>query len=355
MQIPHREPLEDDRERLVVVPDTLDDLWHLHHIIEPGDRVAGDTHRRIQRADDTLRSTGGEREHMHVTLLVDAVEFHKFANRLRVSGEITDASREDQIGFHHTLNVEIHDEVTIEKVLQPDQRQRLEEAIEATEDPDVAIATVEEGRATVHSVSQYGTEETATISGPTGKGEYARSRSELFAELSRVLARLSVERIVLAGPGFTKQDAYRYLEEEEPEVAERTRVVDTSSAGGRGVHEVLERGVLEEVKAAARIGQEAEQIDELRRRIGQDEPATYGLTEVNRATEYGAVDVLLVLDTFLREERQAMEETAVDINALIRSVEHQGGDVVVFSSEHEPGQQLEHLGGIAALLRYQIE
>ncbi len=355
MQIPHREPLEDDRERIVVVPDTLDDLWHLYHVIEPGDRVSGDTHRRIQRNDDTLRSTGGEREHMRVTLAVEDVEFHKFANRLRIGGEIAAASREDQIGFHHTLNVEIHDELEIEKTLKPDQETRLTNAVQATEDPDVAIATVEEGRATVHAVAQYGTDELATITGPTGKGEFARDRAELFEELGAVLARLDVDAIVIAGPGFTKQDAHEYLHEHEPDLAEAIRLVDTASAGDRGVHEVLERDVLDEVQAAARIGREGALLDELMRRIGTDEPATYGLEAVAEAAAYGAVESLLVLDEFVREARLPAGDETVDVDEVIRNVEHQGGDVVVFSSEHDPGRQLENLGGIAAILRYRVE
>ncbi|MFB6176474.1 MAG: mRNA surveillance protein Pelota, partial [Halobaculum sp.] len=104
---------EDGRERRLVVPETTDDLWHLSHVLEHGDLVEGDTTRRIQRDDDNLRDKGGEREHMHVTIEVSDVEFARFANRLRVGGEIVDASREDQLGHHHTLNVEAHDELTI--------------------------------------------------------------------------------------------------------------------------------------------------------------------------------------------------------------------------------------------------
>ena len=354
MQIHQRERLEDNRERLVIVPDSPDDLWHLAHVIEPGDIVAGDTHRRIQREDDRVRSTGGQREHMHVTLRVDDVEFHKFANRLRVGGEIVSASREDQLGFHHTLNVEIHDEVTVEKQLKPDQADRLETAVEAAEDPDVAIATVEEGRAVVYAVNQYGPEETTTISGPTGKGEYARDRSELFEELTDVLKRLSVETIVLAGPGFTKEDAHAHVAEAAPDVAELIRVVDTSAGGDRGVHEVLQRDVLEQVRTAARIGREATLVEELMERIGTEGAATYGIDHVAQAAEYGAVEQLLILDERLRTER-AGGEWETDVNDVIERVEQQGGDVVVVSNQFDPGRQLANLGGIAALLRYRIE
>src|SRR6056297_3250661 len=128
MQIKDREQVEGGRERITVVPESVDDLWHLQYVLEPGDDVAGDTTRRIQRNDDQMRDTGGEREHMYVTIEVDDVEFARFANRLRVGGEIVDCSREDQLGHHHTLNVEEHDEVTIEKHFKPDQIERIEEA-----------------------------------------------------------------------------------------------------------------------------------------------------------------------------------------------------------------------------------
>ncbi|AGB16592.1 putative translation factor pelota [Halovivax ruber XH-70] len=355
MQVRDRERLDGGRERLTVVPENVDDLWHLQYVLEPGDRVAGDTTRRIQRNDDKMRDTGGEREPMWVALAVEDIEFHRFANRLRVGGEIVACSREDQLGFQHTLNVEERDELSIEKYWKPDQERRLEEAEEATENPDVAIATVEEGRAHVHSVAQYGTEERATITGSTGKNEDAQDRTALFSELTDILRRLDVDAIILAGPGFTKQDAYKYVENEAPEVAEQITMVDTASVGDRGVHEVLKRGAVADVQQETRIETEAEAIDELTRRIAEGAKAAYGPDEVEKAAEFGAIERLLVLDDRLRKERGPDGEWAVDIDDLVRTAEQKGGEVTVFSSEFPPGQQLSNLGGIAALLRYRVQ
>jgi protein pelota len=355
MRIADRQRREGGRERLTVVPESLDDLWHLTYVLEPGDRVAGDTTRRIQRDDNMTRDTGGEREHLWVELGVDDVEFAKFANRLRVSGTIEDCSREDQLGLHHTLNVEERTEIEIEKVWQTDQLERLQEAVEAAENPEVAIATVEEGEAYVHTVAQYGVEERASITKPTGKGEYARPRDELFDELGKVLQRTDAQAVILAGPGFTKQDALDYLEDNFPEVAEKVTTVDTSSSGGRGVHEVLKRGAVDEVQAETRIAREADLIDQLMAQIAEGAKAAYGIDEVSEAAEFGAVDTLLILDTRLREERAGEGDWDVDANDLITTVEQQGGDVTVFSGEFDPGQQLKNLGGVAALLRYRLQ
>lgn len=355
MRIQGRQRLEGGYERVTLVPEHVDDLWHLQFVLEPGDHVEGETSRRIQRDDDRLRDTGGEREPMSVTLEVEEAEFHEFANRLRVSGPIVACSREDQLGHHHTLNVEPFDEVAIEKVWKPDQDDRLAQAEAAADRPDVVVATVEEGAAHIHTVRQSGADEHASFTGPTGKGEYARARSELFEELATALTHLDPDAIILAGPGFTKEDAMDHLEESHPDLADRVTMVDTSSVGDRGVHEVFARGAVDEVLAESRLADEAEAIDELMRRIKDGAKAVYGPEAVERAAEYGAVEELLVLDERLRAERGGAGEWPVDADAIIETVEQKGGEVTVLTSGSDPGRQLDGLGGIAALLRYRIE
>ena len=339
--------IEDGYGTVTLVPENLDDLWHLKYVVEDGDTVSALTQRRVERNDDMTRSTGGERETLDVELEVDDVEFARFANRLRVSGVIRSCDRETEIGNHHTVNVEKNDEITVTKDWKPDQLERIEEAEEADEN-EVAVATVEEGEAHVHTVRAHGVEERATLTGTTGKGDDAAPRKELFGELTSVLENTNADAVVLAGPGFTKRDAYDYMEENAPELAETVVVEDTASVGGRGVHEVLKRGAVERVAEEARVSEEARLVDELMERVGKEGAAAYGLDAVQDAVEYGAVEHLLVVDEFLRGHRN-------EIDPLIEGAEQKGGDVTVLSSEFEPGQRVDHLGGVAALLRYRLD
>ncbi|MFC7141937.1 mRNA surveillance protein pelota [Halosimplex aquaticum] len=366
MQINDRHHTTEGRERVTLVPESLDDLWHLTYVVEPGDLVAGDTTRRIQRNDDDMRDTGGEREPMWIEVEVDDVEFAKFANRLRVGGVIVDCSREDQLDFHHTLNVEPLTEIEVEKVWKPDQDERLAEAVEATENPDVAIATVEEGQAYVHTVAQYGTEERASLTGSSGKGQSTltgsmgssgggSSREDLYEELTAVLARMDVDAVILAGPGFTKQQALDYIEDNDPDLASLITTVDTAGVGDRGVHEVLKRGAVDEVQTQTRISKEADLVDELTERIAKGTEVAYGPERVAEAAEFGAIETLLILDERLRAERGDEGEWEIDVDDVIETTEQKGGEVTVFSGEFDPGQQLRNLGGIAALLRYRID
>ena len=98
------------------------------------------------------------------------------------------------------------------------------------------------------------------------------------------------------------------------------------------------------------MAEEAEYIDILLERIAKNDKVAYGLEEVRRAYDYGAIEVLLIADEFLREQREKW-----DIDEFMRNVEAMKGKVVIMSTEFEPGQRLMSLGGIAALLRFSID
>jgi protein pelota len=101
-----------------------------------------------------------------------------------------------------------------------------------------------------------------------------------------------------------------------------------------------------------RIADETRLVEEVLARLGRSATdVTYGKNEVTRATEYGAVERLLVADTMLRE---ASDQDRTTIENIMRSVEAKGGQVTVISTEHEAGAKLQGLSGIAALLRFQI-
>jgi protein pelota len=75
----------------------------------------------------------------------------------------------------------------------------------------------------------------------------------------------------------------------------------------------------------------------------------YGLDDVRKVSEYGAIDRLVLADTVLRG---AEDEERLLLERLMKDVEQKGGRVMVVSTEHEAGAKLVALGGIAALLRF---
>jgi len=340
--------LKGNEGEIALVPQTLDDLWHLKYIIEPGDMVFALTKRKADSATDKLRPEKLEKKTVRLGILVESLEFHKFSNRLRLHGPIEHGM---DVGAYHTLNIEEGTDLSVIKVWKGDQLERIEEAEAAAKRQKVIIVAVEEGDADIGFVRHYGVELYTHVRQSSGKGE-GSLRDDFFELLLEKLQYplTGEESIVLAGPGFTKEDFLNYVKTKEPEIAAGIITEDTSSIGMSGFQEVLRRGAVDRIVEQSRLSREASLMDELLKEISVDGKAAYGMEEVRKAQDYGAIETLLVADEYLRQDRE--EEGNID--RFIRNVEYSKGKLVVFSTGFEPGQKLDALGGIAAILRFKI-
>ena len=76
----------------------------------------------------------------------------------------------------------------------------------------------------------------------------------------------------------------------------------------------------------------------------------YGISNIEVAAKAGAIEILLVLDTFLREN----PEIRMRIEKIMSDVDSKGGKVRIVSIETPAGQRLKMLGGLVAILRYKL-
>ena len=67
-------------------PESIDDLWHLRHIIREGDLVFATTFRSVEAATDRIRPEKVEKRPVRLGVRVERVEFSGHGVRLRISG-----------------------------------------------------------------------------------------------------------------------------------------------------------------------------------------------------------------------------------------------------------------------------
>ena len=347
---------EDQKEGIVeVVPETLDDLWHLSHIIEVGDNASSKTTRRIQdNTGDKLRSDRGVKKTFYLGLDIENVSFHLFTGKLRLTGVIT-RGPEDLIplGSHHTLEVKLNTPLKIVKQRWPKWAiNRLNQAIAASKKLSAIIVVLEDDTATLGLMRQFGIEYYGPIKGHvSGKRIMDKNRQKNIMQFyEKVIESIvkfdSIQNIIIAGPGFVKNDFFDYLKDKHSDLAKMSIVEPTGSGGRNGISEVLKKGTVEKLTSENRVAQEMGAINKLLTEIGKNSSKiAYGVKETQNAINLGAVEQLLILDTKVAGENMG---EAMDM------VENMKGDVMVISSEHEGGKQLESLGGMAAILRYQI-
>ncbi|HWQ18265.1 MAG TPA: mRNA surveillance protein pelota [Methanotrichaceae archaeon] len=336
--------LKGDEGEITLIPESLDDLWHLKYLVDRGNFVFAETFRKVAAIADKARPEKLEKRHVRLGIQVEEVEFHMYSNWLRIHGVIKCGP---DVGSYHTLNIEVGSELSIIKRWRADQLQRIEEAVAESTRPKVVLALVEEGEATIGVLRQFGIQMAADLRAGSGKGGGEDTRKDFLRECAdQISAAAGVDaQVILAGPGFTKEDLKKVIDSSYPDLAGRVTMDDASSIGRSGFQEVLRRGAVGRVLENSRIAQETKLIEDLFREIATDGKAAYGLKEVQTAVQYGAVEHLLILDEAARRR---------DMDALMRDVASARGKVVIFSSEFEPGERLRSLGGVAALLRFKI-
>ena len=90
-----------------------EDLWYLSNIIDPGDLIRGHTLRKIKIGGEEQRKTRTQKRRVLITIKTEKVEFHQYANMLRVLGVIVEAPDDVHKGSHHTFNLEENSTATI--------------------------------------------------------------------------------------------------------------------------------------------------------------------------------------------------------------------------------------------------
>ena len=338
-----------------LLPETLDDLWHLSHIIEIGDNIYSKTSRRIQdTTGDKLRSDRGVKKTFTLGISVENINFHIFTGKLRLTGPIIQGPEDIiPLGSHHTIEAKINTPIKISKEVWSNWiLKRINQSIKASKKLSAIIISLEDDVADIGLIRQFGVEYYGPIMGNiSGKRILDKSRqkklNQFYQSIIEVINRFEdVSTFIIAGPGFYKNDFFKYLKDKYPKIAKKSILENTGSGGRSGIYEVLKNGTVEKLTSENRIAYEMSILEKLFEEMSKGtSKVAYGREEVDKAVNSGAVEKLLVLDNSIKSK---------NLENLMDMVENMSGKVIVISSEHEGGKQLESLGSIAALLRYPV-
>jgi protein pelota len=324
-----------------LLPESVDDLWHLRHLIAPGDLVFATTLRSVDVVTDKIRPEKVEKRPVRLGVRVERVEFSVHAVRLRISGIIEHGV---DAGAHHTFNVDTGYEISVIRAWRPVDFERIERAVKASVYGVIHILTIEEGEAELFRLRQYGPESVVTFTMGRGKGAEENTRQGFFEQVLLCLAEITGP-LIIAGPGFVKDDFVRFAKSRDSAIAGRAVVVETRRIGRGAVQEVIGLGTLGKLIGDLQLAREVKVMDEVLLRISRDGAVAYGIREVADAIGFGATEQVLITDTMLHDT------TVLD---LIEKAEKMRSKIIVLSGSFEPGERLDALGGIAALLRYRV-
>jgi protein pelota len=330
--------------------DSLDDLWSLRSLIQPGDRVTADTVRTAESTGDKLREAKMEKRRVRLGVRAESVEWHDFDDHLRVLGPI-EAGPQD-MGRHHTLIIRpdgMDVQVQARRPLQAWQLRLVEEAVATSGRPHLLLLAIDDSEAQFAVLKSYGIQMLGTLPS-AGQGKRhegaAEAKRQFYANTLESLKLLRPDPgipLIVVGPGWWREEFLDFVRAKAPQLAAGAVTEGTSGGGRAGVHEAVKRGVVERVVRGHRVALEAALVEELMDRIARGHSAAYGPAEVEKAIAAGAVEHLIVTDQVVRSGN-ASEALAAAEQARARTT--------ILSTGHEAGQRLQQMGGWAAFLRF---
>jgi len=330
-----------------LIPEVLEDLWHLERVLEPGDILSSSSTRVFKPPEGEE-----ERKKVHIELQAEKIEFSKSASKLRVTGKTIGGAPEEyvQLGKYHTIDIELEKPVEIKKNWKSYQLQRIEKAKQSSKKPLIGIAVLDEGKALFAIVREYGVEFGPEMRSHASKGEekFEEKRNQFFGDVAKHLKEMKVNRIVVAGPGFAKENLKKFISERDAELLEKLSFESCSTAEESGVYELLKKGVLSKLAEEQKLQEEFSLLETFMAELSKETGlAVYGAEEVRNAVNCKSVSKLLVVDELLRKDKE--------VEKLLEEAERMKAEIFIFSSESEAGKQLAGLSGIAALLRFRIK
>jgi protein pelota len=339
-----------NHQEIKLMPENLDDIWHLYNIIQKNDLVRALTYRTDEQSTDKIRSKKSTKKRIKLDIRVEEVKFHEFSDRLRIHGIIEEGPQDK--GSYHTLNVTAEDmnKITIiKKQWQQHELERIQEAVKNSKQSIVVFISLDEDTATLAILHQSGIQLKAEIqSHRSGKMyESIDTEKEYFEEIISMIKTIKNEQtpLVILGSGFTKDHLVKYGKQNHPELFEKCIVHTTGHAGLNGLHEAIKSKVIEHIVKENRMIMETHLIEKLFEEIKKNGLATYGENEVENALKKGAVDHLLISDVLVRTQQgEKMLKIAQDTQS----------NFTIINTIHEIGKKFNGIGGIAAILRYKI-
>ena len=337
------------------VEDT-EDLWYLSTVLDAGDLVKGSTIRKIKLGESTDRKVEMVKKTVFLEIQIERMEFEIGSKTLRLSGIITQGPDDIAKGSHHTIVVEEHSEITIQKQWMQFQLDKLKEACEEKK-PDVLMVVHDREEAYFAILRRYGYTLLTKITGNvTKKAEASMNTTNFYKEIIALLQeydqRYHPSTIIVASPSFWKEDLMKNLEGEHEHLRKKIVLATCSSTDETAIAEVLKRQEMKHVLKQQKIAQEISVVEELMVEIAKESLGVYGYQEVEERVMAGAVAKLLVTDGFIQKAKEAGKYQEID--SLMKMVDQGKGSIMIISYDHEGGKKLDGLGGIAGIVRYKL-
>jgi protein pelota len=324
--------------------DTLEDLWTAQRIIFANDIVKSESERKFKSSE----SDTGELKKVVITLKVEKTELDKDAVRLRVLGKIMDGRPLEyvRINSYHTLNIAPGDIFEIIKAEWHDYIVSVvKNAVSDSKRPRLGLIVLDDEKAMPAYMLGYGVnfgnEIYSKLSKRMSQKDFQEQQKKYYDEIIEMIKGMVVDTVVVAGPGFTKDDLKAYGETSGiiKKINKRIIFERVSNAERSGVYELIKSDKFSRILEREHIRAEFKLIEEFLTNLSTGK-SKYGIENVSIALDNMEASMVLVNDNILGDPA---------IQDLLARAEENRVEIEVINSMDEVGEQLHAFKDIAVI------
>ncbi|MGC8710327.1 MAG: hypothetical protein ACP5RF_01830 [Candidatus Micrarchaeia archaeon] len=338
----------DASNTLKLQADSFDDLYLLQRILAPGDVIEARSFRRFKTAEGDK----GEQKEVIITINMEKDELDKGASRLRLTGKIVSGRPEEfiKLNSYHTISVAPGDIISISKPLWKDYiLRRIKEAVADTKKVKFGAIALDEEKATVANIRGYGIDVISEIYSHLSKrmsiADYDKARTVYFNDLVSIIKNMDVDMVLVAGPGFTRENFRKYMEAMNINTGKKLLFVPASDAERSGIREAMQDEAVAKFFEHEHTKKEFHLFNIFMNALHLG-MSFYGVEQVKEALANYAIGVVLVNDTVLNDS---------SVQEVLDIADAQHVEIEIFNASDEAGMQLSGFKNIAGISRNALD
>jgi len=364
---PNLHPGESGLVHLII--DNTEDLWALYNIMAVGDCIKLATFRKVQH--ETGSKVSSSKKKIVITIRIEEIEYSP--ESIRFKGKNVSQNEYIAIGQYQTDEIGVNSFFSLYKSYWDDiHLETLKNATDITVTSEIAAILMEEGIAHLFYISTSQTVTKGKISQAipkkrNGSTQHDKGKEKFFEKvLNQLVKQINFENtkvVIIASPGFTKDDFKKYMEETISNNSKEwsslksnlNKIIYTHSSSGfkHSLEEILSKPEVKKLIKDTKCIDDCTVMERFNEILGTDmDKIFFGLKAFGIAYEKKAIDTLIITDGYLRKIPPA---TRKDLSSKIKVLKADGTEVYKFSSMHTTGEKIDEFGGITGILKYVVD
>jgi len=272
---------------------------------------------------------------------------------LKIRGKIIEGPEDIPKGYH-TFDINVGSIIEIYKEFD---KEEINELLKSEKEKDkILLISFDNYECAIALISNFDYQLLDYFESEISKENYENEKlqyySKIYQKIKEYSEKYNVKLIILASPIFWKNDLLEYIKKKDPELIKKIRLMDISYGGEHGIREALRRKEFLRIIEEFEVSKINDIFQEFLYRLSKGERIAYGYENVKIAIDSNAVEKILITEDFIYKAWR--EDFINELKNYIKKARRQKAEVFFVRKGFENYDMIQKLGGIIALLRFDI-